>query len=200
MAQLEFSLGVRSSYYFRVNRNVYKEELIKGIFRLGHEVGYHYETMDTCRGRIEEAIKEFRTNLNKIRELVSVSTICRHGSPRSKWDNGDLWKTYDYRSLGILGEPYIDVDFSKVLYLTDTGRRWDGAKVSVRDKVAGSGLHRQYRFVKTPDIARALADGRFPDQAMLTVHPQRWRDDGGGWTWEYARQRLKNVVKRFVAR
>jgi hypothetical protein len=27
------------------------------------------------------------------------------------------------------------VDFSKVLYLTDTGRRWDGWKVSLRDKV-----------------------------------------------------------------
>ncbi len=36
---------------------------------------------------------------------------------------------------GIIGEPYFDVDFSRVFYLTDTGRRWDGDAVSVRDKV-----------------------------------------------------------------
>ena len=58
-----------------------------------------------------------------------------HGSPRSPWDSKDLWKHYDYRDFGIIGEPYFDIDFSEVLYLTDTGRRWDGNKVSVRDKV-----------------------------------------------------------------
>jgi hypothetical protein len=44
---------------------------------------------------------------------------------------------------GIIGEPYFDVDFSKMLYLTDTGRRWDGGIVSVRDKAQGSGRRAQ---------------------------------------------------------
>jgi hypothetical protein len=43
---------------------------------------------------------------------------------------------------GIIGEPYFDVDFSKMLYLTDTGRRWDGGIVSVRDKAQGSILRK----------------------------------------------------------
>ena len=46
-----------------------------------------------------------------------------------------MWKYYDYRDFGIIGEPYFDIDFDEVLYLTDTGRRWDGESVSVRDKV-----------------------------------------------------------------
>jgi len=58
-----------------------------------------------------------------------------HGSPLSKYDSRDLWKVYDYRDYGIIGEPYFDIDFSKVLYLTDTGRRWDGDKVNIRDRV-----------------------------------------------------------------
>ena len=58
-----------------------------------------------------------------------------HGRPLSKYDNRLLWETYSYWDLGIIGEPYFDVDFSKVLYLTDTGRRWDGFDFSVRDKV-----------------------------------------------------------------
>ncbi len=40
---------------------------------------------------------------------------------------------------GIIAEPYFDVDFKEVLYLTDTGRRWDGDEVSVRDKVENRG-------------------------------------------------------------
>ena len=41
---------------------------------------------------------------------------------------------------GIIAEPYFDVDFDEVFYLTDTGRRWDGDSVSVRDKVGGQSL------------------------------------------------------------
>jgi hypothetical protein len=52
-----------------------------------------------------------------------------------------LWKRYDYRELGIIGEPYLDVDFDEVFYLTDTGRRWDGEAVSVRDKVKAQSNH-----------------------------------------------------------
>jgi hypothetical protein len=58
-----------------------------------------------------------------------------HGSPLSRYDNRKIWEQFDYRKYGIIGEPYFDVDFSKVLYLTDTGRRWDGEHVSIRDKV-----------------------------------------------------------------
>jgi len=46
-----------------------------------------------------------------------------------------LWKRYNYRDYGIIGESYFDVDFDEVLYLTDTGRRWDGDAFNVRDKV-----------------------------------------------------------------
>ncbi len=58
-----------------------------------------------------------------------------HGSPTSSHDSRDLWKKHNYRELKLIGEPYFDVDYSKVLYLTDTGRRWDGNNVSIRDKV-----------------------------------------------------------------
>ena len=72
-----------------------------------------------------------------MRAIVPVKTICMHGSPLSRVSNLDLWKRYDYRELGIIGEPYLDIDFDDVFYLTDTGRRWDGGSVSVRDKVGG---------------------------------------------------------------
>ena len=58
-----------------------------------------------------------------------------HGSPLLEWDHRLIWEKYDYRDFGIIGEPYFDVDFGDVLYLTDTGRRWDGDAFNIRDKV-----------------------------------------------------------------
>jgi len=150
---------------------------------------------------IEElGFESFKANLAKLREVVPVTTICMHGSPLSKYDSRDLWKHHDYRQLGIIGEPYFDVDFSKVLYLTDTGRRWDGDKVSVRDKINDKLRMTNYEFIKTDDIIRAANDDRLPNQIMITVHPQRWTNNYLAWTKELVMQNLKNVVKFYVVK
>lgn len=96
------------------------------------------------KGRNEEELAKiaiicFRENLEKLRSIAPVSTICMHGSPMSRWDSRLLWKYYDYHDFGIIGEPYFDINFNEVFYLTDTGRRWDGEAVSVRDKATEIG-------------------------------------------------------------
>jgi hypothetical protein len=58
-----------------------------------------------------------------------------HGSPLSKYDNRDFWKHYNYRNLGIIGDPYFDLNFSKIAFYPDTGRIWAVQKYSVRDKI-----------------------------------------------------------------
>jgi len=60
---------------------------------------------------------------NSFRQLADVNAICMHGSPKSRYDGKDLWKHYSYNDLGIIGEPYFDMDFNQFFYLTDTGRR-----------------------------------------------------------------------------
>lgn len=125
-----------------------------------------------------------------------------HGSPLSKWDNRDLWKKYDYRDYGIIGEPYFDIDFDKVLYLTDTGRRWDGDKVSVRDKVKETKVKVRASWFsklglrKTKDIIEAGEKGLLPDKTMINTHPQRWTDNPLSWTGELVAQNIKNLIKR----
>ncbi len=161
---------------------------------LGHEVGYHYETMDTANGNIDEAWNQFKFHLNELRKITAVTTACMHGSPRSKYDNKEIWKKYDYKSVGLIGEPYYDVDFNKVFYLTDTGRRWDGVKVSVRDKVNTS-FTQTYR--STDEIIVALQRSAMPDQIMFNFHPQRWHDNTLLWTKELVLQNAKNTIKRY---
>ncbi len=200
-ARIENQLGIASTYYFRVVPQSFDPEVIREIASLGHEIGYHYETMTTCNGNIDKAYTEFCVNLEKLRQLYPVKTICMHGSPKSSKDSKDLWTKYDYRKLGIIGEPYFDVDFSQVLYLTDTGRRWDGYNVSIRDKIP---VHQdQWKrdglvFHSTVDIIVAADNHQLPSQIMMTVHPQRWQNEPIPWIQELVLQRMKNAIKGYL--
>ena len=46
LAQIEHSLGIKGTYYFRVVPESYDLEIINKIASLGHEIGYHYEDVD----------------------------------------------------------------------------------------------------------------------------------------------------------
>ena len=202
-ARIEHELGVRAVYYFRAVPESWDESIIKEIGTLGHEVGYHYESLTTCNGNVEAAYQDFCENLKKLRDLSEVHTICMHGSPRSPYDSKDLWKHYDFKELGIIGEPYLTTDFSHMLYLTDTGRRWDGHKVSVRDKIEQwqeEWMNHGWIFHTTDDVIRALQENRMPERLMITTHPQRWTDSCFAWTKELLAQKTKNIVKRVIAK
>jgi hypothetical protein len=193
-AQIQNQMGIKGVYYFRAVPESWDEYIITEIFKLGHEVGYHYECLTTCKGNMQNAIKDFETNLTKLRSIVPVSTICMHGSPMSKYDSKDLWKLHNYTNYDIIGEPYFDVNFNKVYYLTDTGRKWDGERHSVRDKVNSSfNLH----FHTTNQLIKAFSLNELPNQIMFTFHPQRWNDNLYLWTKELFLQNIKNFVKQF---
>lgn len=257
-ARLEHSLGICGTYYFRTVPQSFNPEIIKEIASLGHEIGYHYEDLSFSWAKLKAkgkgqrakgskkygvgskeyeefekqlvniAIESFKENLDKLRQIIPVKTICMHGSPMSSWDSRLLWKYYDYKDFGIVGEPYFDVNMEEMLYLTDTGRRWNGGGVSVRDKtqdtrhkaqgkdpfeewvrkpVPGSLMNMtekafqfqsRYNFRSTNDIIRAAKRGELPDKMMMTFHPQRWTDKQLPWVKELVWQNVKNVGKYFL--
>jgi hypothetical protein len=207
-AELEKGLGIKGTYYFRVKRDEIPGEVLKKIAKLGHEIGYHYEDLGMAGGNVKDALASFQRNLARLREMVPVQTICMHGSPLSRHDSRELWKSRSYREFGIIGEPYFDIDFNKVLYLTDTGRRWDGELVSIRDKVVSSQKSvvsrreaiRRPKLHSTQDVINALKENRLPQQIMLTIHPQRWTDELLPWVGELLGQKVKNSIKYFVVR
>ena len=200
-AQIEHALGISASYYFRVVPESNQPECIRQIAALGHEIGYHYEDMAIANGTAEKAYQHFQQQLAYFRQFYPVRTICMHGAPTSQWDGRELWKQYDYRALGIIGEPYFDVDFSQVFYLTDTGRCWDGYNVSVRDKIPvyqDQWTEQGLVYHTTDDLIRAIQSGTLPGRIMITTHPQRWTDKRIAWIKELLMQSMKNMIKRFV--
>lgn len=202
-AMIEHELGWKATYYFRAVPESWDEVIIKQISELGHEIGYHYECLTTCNGDVDAAWEDFKVNLQKLRNLVGkpITRICMHGSPKSKWDSKDVWKKYDYRTVGVEFEPYLDADFSKTFYLTDTGRRWDGFKVSVRDRIPeyqDKWVRENLVYHTTNDVIRAIRNGEFPENVMITTHPQRWNDNFVAWLLEILLQNTKNMVKRLI--
>ncbi len=203
VAWLEHAAGIRGSYYFRVVPGSYDLRVMKEIAALGHEIGYHYEDVDLESQKskfksknnngaalVDLAYESFRRNLESLRKDFDVTTACMHGSPRSRFDNRMIWEKYSYRDLGIIGEPYFDIDFKKCAYFSDTGRKWNGASVSVRDKV-----NSKYKF--SFDSTLTLIDNihKLPDRVMFTIHPQRWTDHALPWARELVWQNVKNIAK-----
>ncbi len=198
LAQIEAEIGVKAVYYFRCVPCSNDAEVIRQIVGLGHEIGYHYEDMSICNGNAEEAIRHFEQWLTYFRQFYPVHRICMHGAPTSKFDGKDLWKTYNYKDYGVDYEPYFDEDFDKTFYLTDTGRCWDGYKVSVRDKVPQQEqwCKRGLTFHTTDEIIQWLQKGASVSRVMLTTHPQRWTDSPIEWIEEKIIQTMKNTIKR----
>ncbi len=228
-ATIQQNLGIKGTYYFRMVPQSFDEGVIKKIADLGHEIGYHYEDMDFASSKFEvrsppagragsklreedlfdTAIEIFEENLEILRKIYPIKTICMHGSPRSPFDNKALWKKYKYKDYGIIGEPYFDIDFNKIFYLTDTGRMWDGHKVSIRDKVKSEDIPATSsqqpatsfpfpQFHSTNDIIKAAQKNKLPDKIMFTFHPQRWTNNPVSWIWELLFQNVKNQVKRIM--
>ena len=90
-----------------------------------------------------------------------------------------------------------------MLYLTDTGRRWDGKHVNMWDKIPlyqDEWTKQGWQYHTTDDIIQALNRNLLPPHIMMTTHPQRWTDNKSLWIKEYIVQQLKNIVKRLLIR
>lgn len=191
MAKLENKLGVRATYFFRIVKQSNVPEVIEQIVKLGHEVGYHYEDFALAKGDEEKAIETFKKNLDYFRKFYPVRSVCMHGSSTSKYDNRMLWKNISLSEFGLVGEPYLSVDFDKVFYLTDTGYAWDGGKYATRDIVeSGFGL----RFHSTSQIVDSIKSGTFPDNTLILAHTL-WTDSMWQWYGLHMREFFRNHIK-----
>jgi len=191
MAQAEYELGIRATYYFRIVKISNKPEIIRKIVALDHEIGYHYEDYSSCNGDMEKALRQFGENLAFFRSYYPVKTVCMHGSSMSEHDNRLIWKHAELSEFDLIGEPYLSVNYDQVFYMTDTGRRWDGGKYNVRDNVQNK---HKLSFHRTGEIISAIHNGKFPAQVLLQSHTL-WTNNLIEWYWLEFREWLRNSFK-----
>lgn len=197
MAEMEAGLGIRATYYFRIISSVYKEDIIKKIQNLGHEVSYHYEDLSLMGGNYDKSIAHFEYQLKKFRKFASAKTICRHGSPMSKWDNKKIWEKYNYKDFGIIGDTEFDIDYNKVFYISDNGMGWNNTKVSIRDKVDS---HFNIPINNTGHLITLIKNDELPDQVAMNAHPDTFFDFGFRWILNAGIIKSKNIIKRQIVK
>ncbi|MCP4672671.1 MAG: hypothetical protein GY857_15355 [Desulfobacula sp.] len=198
MAKLEHDLGVSATYFFRTKKYVLNRKIISEIYNLGHEIGYHYESLADQKGNMDAALKDFELNLKKLRDIVPIHTISMHGRPLSRFDSRDIWQDKKNHQLlisryGIKGEVYLDIDYSNIAYINDTGRNWCSHRSNIRDRVDSDiqldlpGQEEFITYLKSPH-----------SKLVLSIHPERWHDDFYGYSFEFLRDKLINLVKYFL--
>lgn len=193
LAAIEQRYGLTATYFFRTVKSVFHPATIRTIHAMGHEVGYHYETLAQTRGNMEQAIVRFEQELARLRELVDVKVAAMHGSPLMPWDNRAIWQHTAPADFGLVGEVYRDIDYDCVLYLNDTGRTWNPVRYNLRD----STTHRvapQF-WVDSTDELIALIRSEQASSICLSTHPERWQANRLLWLIQASRDTSTNLIK-----
>ena len=220
-AELENSYGIKTSYYFRYIEKIYKKKMINKVFALGHEIGYHYEVITKAKGDSEKAIEIFQDELLHFQKNWNCVTICPHGgsflynvdgyslkdiiklipklltksSVFSSWNNSDIWSKYNFKDFKILGDAYKSIDFTNVLYLSDTGRSWDNRYK--RLDIVNSQINPKFDIRNTDEIIDVIKKG-LVDKIYLLVHFEQWKDNFRDWLSWYAAQIIRRTGKKII--
>ena len=199
MAEIESDAGVSATYYFRIKKNVFNPDIIKRIHELGHDIGYHYEELSDANGDMDKALKLFEKNLETMRSIVPVATIAMHGRPFKPYDNRDLWRNEQnhlllLNHLKISGEVYLDIDYSNIAYINDTGRNWESSKSNLRDRVDSS---ISADFISDRDLLSALLQKKY-SRIFFQIHPERWSNGLIEWSLQSCKDSVTNLLKKML--
>ena len=193
IAQIEKEHNIASTYYFRYNGEVFNKNIIQDISKLGHEIGYHYETLSKTKGDFEEAIKIFQSELNEFRKIAEIKTISMHGSPLSKHVNDEIWKKHSFNEFNLLGDGSLSI--SNVSYYTDAGRCWDNQN-NIRDYLKLDS--KAGKTIRSTDELIDLANSHSNSKLYFNIHPERWTGNIFEWCISYSKDAVFNIGKRII--
>jgi len=132
ISKIEHSFGITATYYVHsfFLSDPQSVEILREIASLGHEIGYHYDVLDSNDGDKDKAIQEFQESLAQFSNNgFTIKTICPHGNPLKKRigysSNKDFFLDVEMQKLfSNLVDVYItfpDMLSKDYLYISDAG-------------------------------------------------------------------------------
>ncbi len=173
--------GIPGTLYFHTRKGCYDPAVFAKIRDLGHEVGYHHECLDRCRGDFQKARELFLRETERFRrDGFPVDTVCSHG------ENGIVRTGYTFNGELFLHFPKLleEAGVKAEVYTTIKGR-WEQTYTS--DVL--SGYRDFWAGLERGGQARRLH--------QILIHPHRWRAWFGPTFVEVARDLKQLVSNKF---
>jgi hypothetical protein len=195
-AEMESSIGVRGTYFFRVKPWTMNPRVIEAIVKSGHEIGYHYENLADAGGNAAVAKELLEDCLRRLREYYPVVSVSMHSVVFSKWDGRKFWDDHDLAEFGLLGECYRSIDHFHYMYIADSGRNWNADRNVIWDFVQGT----PPPLIEngTRGLVREIRTGRSIKKVQLLIHPNRWPASLAGEITQFAADEMINTVKTCI--
>lgn len=181
MASIEAAHGHRGSYYVQAyllanGKNV---TLLSEMKAMGHEISYHYDVMDACRGDLSAAMAEFERN----RALFEAcgfrpETVCQHGNPIVErvgyTSNRDFFRSPlvrgRYPALSDIMVNFPEAKATEYAYFSDAGRRFKRIYDPLTNDVVDSS-DKDIPYDTFADLLTALTA---EPCAIVSTHPHRY--------------------------
>ncbi len=181
LAQIESKYSHKGSYYVQAYllNNRKNLEILKQIQKLGHEVSYHYDVMDSNKGDINKALKEFQKNIELFEgNGFSVQTVCQHGNPtiaRSGYSsNRDFFRNTNiaqlYKHIAEIMVNFKGRVNNNYKYISDAGYGW---KV-IFDPENNDIVENEDKNIILHNLDSIINFIKSENCVIISTHPHRW--------------------------
>lgn len=181
LATIEHKYGHRGSYYVQAylmhdEKNIL---MLREMQEMGHEISYHYDVMDSCKGNLDKAISEFSDNKQLFENNgFKIETVCQHGNPVVErigyTSNRDFFRSEKVRDLypGIKDvmvnlKSYVPTEY---IYFSDAGRKFK----MIYDPLNNDIINSDDKNIAYDDLNAVLGALSTESGNIISTHPHRW--------------------------
>lgn len=181
LARIEHKYGHRGTYYVQAylmkdGKNI---EMLREMQQMGHEISYHYDVMDSCKGDIDKAIAEYSENKNLFEKNgFKIETVCQHGNPVVErvgyTSNRDFFRSEKVRELypgvkDVMVNLKSDVP-TEYVYYSDAGRKFK----MIYDPLNNDIISSDDKNIAYDDLNAVLGALSSECGNIISTHPHRW--------------------------
>ncbi len=206
IAEIEQKYSHRGSYYVQAyllenNENI---QLLSEMQQMGHEISYHYDVLDSCKGNVNEAIIEFENNCKRFESNgFMLSTVCQHGNPiieRNGYNsNRDFFRSQkvqelypDISDIMVNFKEKVPTDY---IYFSDAGRVFK----LIFDPINNDIVNSDDKNIHYKDLDALFEDIDEEQGNIISIHPHRWTQSAAVFFIKtYIFRTLKFVAKILV--
>ena len=181
LALIENKNGHRASYYVQAYllKDAKNIAMLQEMQQMGHEISYHYDVMDSCKGDLDKAIQEFATNKQLFEKNNFVlNTVCQHGNPivervgyssnRDFFRSKKVCKMYTGVSDVMVNlKSDVPTDF---IYYSDAGRIFK----MIYDPLNNDVINSDDKNIAYQNLNKLFETLDFSKGIIISTHPHRW--------------------------